>query len=258
MNKRILLLNIGILLVGLLLLTIIAVSADYSTQICPEDRCYFQGEHIPVAELLIPENGTYLLDSTSAIKYVYNAALCDIPKIRRDIYTLDSLLGDGKTGRDIYIDLLTTQLLNRVEASTSANNLDSLTALAQWVVRLDCLKDSDPDYGRVFKVVYRYWMNYISNKLGQYFEEDSSIKHNFKFRYLCALCQSKKFSPPLGNSKIEKMIQYMTENQWMYIFNRFWYGTSILIKILALSATLLTLYGYICIFIRHFKRKSDA
>lgn len=258
MSKHILFPILGTLFSVILLFAVLALSADYSTQISPEDRCYFQGEHIPVDELLLPYNGTYLLDSTRACKYISNAALCDIPKIRKDIHALDSLFNDGKTGKDIYIDLLTTQLLKRVEAGTSGNDLDSLTALVQWVARLDCLKDSDPEYGKVFRIVYRYWMNYISNQLGQYFEEDSGIKYDFKFRYLCAYCQSKKFSPPVGNSKMEKLAQYLTENQWVYIFNRFWYGTSVSAKFLAISVTLLTLYGYICIFLLHFKHKSDA
>jgi hypothetical protein len=258
MSKHILFPMLGILFTGLLLFTVLVMSADYSTQICPEDRCYFQGGHIPVSELLVSENSTYVLDSIGAEKYIFNAALCDIPVMRKDIHALDSLFGESKTGRDTYIDLLTTQLLKRVESGTSVHNIDSLTALAQWVVRLDCLKETDPEYGRVFKVVYRYWMNYISNKLGQYFEEDNSIKYNFKFRYLCALCQSKKFSPPVGNSKMEKLTQYLTENQWVYIFNRFWYGTGVSAKLLAITVALLTLYGYICIFLLHFKYKSDA
>jgi hypothetical protein len=231
---------------------------DYSTLIHPEEDCIFHGDYLPVVDLLQKTEDTYQLDSIDATRFVYSASFCDLGKIRKDVKALDSIFENSAQGRDIYISLLTDQLLSRVENSGIHRNIDSLIALSQWVNRFDNIKDTDPVNGKTYKIVYRFWMNYISNQLGRLVEESPDLKYQFKFRYLNAFCQSKKYFPPIGNTKIEKLSNYLTENQCGYILNRLWFGTGGLSKVVILALIMVTLYGYLCIFKIHFKKKSDA
>ena len=235
-----------------------ASDQDYSTRIHPEELCIFQGNHLPVVDFLHKTGDNYELDSMDAARFISCASLCDLDKIRKDLHSLDSVFNNTAQGRDIYISLLTDHLLSKVEMSGVQSNIDSLTALSQWVNRFDYVKDADLVNGKTYKIVYRFWMNYISNQVGRLAEENPDIKYKFKFRYLSAFCQSKKYYPPIGNTKIEKLSNYLTENQFGYILNRLWFGTSSLIKVVILALIVVTPYGYFCIFRIHFKKKSDA
>ena len=95
----------------------------------------------------------------------------------------------------------------------------------------------------VYGIAYEHWMNFISNKLGEYYENTPGIKYDYKFKYLTSVCRSKMFLPPTGNATDEKIVNYLSEQKYAYLFNRFWNGTSIWIKLLFSLLAVIVLYS---------------
>ena len=79
------------------------------------------------------------------------------------------------------------------------------------------------------------------------------IKYDFKFKYLVGFCQSRQFSPPIGMSSGEKIVAYVIEGKYAYLFNRFWFGTGWMFKFLLTAALAVTAYAFFCLFKVHLK-----
>lgn len=180
--------------------------------------------------------------------YLETRPFCDTKVLRRDLADLDSAFHhDVSLGRNLFITALTEQLEIRIRSALERYHADTLIRLAQWVDKFDAYRQLDDVQSRQYKIIYRHWMNVIANRLGQYYEADPAVKHDFKFRYLSAWCQSKNYAPPLGFTKTEKVLHHLMDQNWSYLFNRFWHGSGAGFKVVALLTLLLTLYGYWCI-----------
>lgn len=159
--------------------------------------------------------------------YLDAVNLNQIKRIIQDIELIDSIFpNQQEKTRSIFEQLLTTKLEERIRPSLEVANIDSLIIMAQWAERFHFYKDIESPNTQLYKIVYRYWFNLISNQVSQYSERDNSIKYNFKFKYLVGLIQSKKYAPSISNTKGEKVLLYLTEGKYAYLFNRFWNGSS--------------------------------
>lgn len=230
------------------------VNTDYSVEIPSEKECP-PGNVPSILRFIQKADAADMAVSFPYDSFLDSTSFCSIRSIQNDLKIIDSCFKENpNSGKEIYIRALTEKLEERIGPSFTQYNPDSLIALIHWVGKFDVYKDLDDQNGRIYKIIFRHWMNFISNRLGKYYEDDSAIKYDFKFRYLTAICQSKKYAPPLGDSKTEKVVTNLIDSKWAYMFNRFWNGTGLKFKLLASLGLLLTLYGFFCIFKTHFKK----
>ncbi len=230
------------------------VKADYSVEV-PADKECPPDKSAGILRFIKQTDTADVVASFPYKSFLDSTSFCNIRSIRSDLSVLDSCFKTSpNVGLEIYVKTLTEKLEERISPSFTHYNPDSLIALVQWAEKFDCYKDVDEHNTRAYKIIFRHWMNFVSNHLGKYYEANSSIKYDFKFRYLTAICQSKKFSPPLGDSNTEKVVTNLIDHKWAYLFNRFWNGTGLVFKLLASVGLMVTLYGFYCIFKTHSKK----
>ena len=177
----------------------------------------------------------------------------------KDLQVLDdSYPSNTSLNRELLVQSLTTELEKHWAAKFSTFQPDTLIHLLQWAARFNDYKDvvSKSD-AKIFRIVSRHWFIWVSNQLAQFSKKKPSIKYNFKFKYLVGVCQSKGFSPPIGNSNIEKTVNYFIEQSYSYLFNRFWNSTGLGFKVMAGIGLMIFLYSFICIFKVHFGKHID-
>jgi hypothetical protein len=251
--------NLNVGLTAILAIAIVFVlyrmaKADYSVEVPVEKECPPE-KSAGILRFIKQTESADVVASFPYKSFLDSSSFCNIRSIQNDLSVLDSCFKSSpNVGLEIYIKALTEKLEERISPSFVQYNPDSLIALVRWTEKFDCYKDVDELNARAYKIIYRHWMNFVSNHLGKYYEANSSIKYDFKFRYLTAICQSKKFSPPLGDSNTEKVVTNLIDQKWAYLFNRFWDGTGLVFKLLALIGLMVTLYGFFCIFKTHSKK----
>ena len=106
--------------------------------------------------------------------YADSADLCSIAALRHDLAVLDSLFpANTPLHHEVVSTALTNTLETRLAPSFVRYSPDSLLAIAHWAERFHYYKDIDKTHARLYKVIYSHWMNFISNRLGAHYEQDS-------------------------------------------------------------------------------------
>lgn len=229
------------------------VATDFEANVPQERPCPFEPD-FQLDRYLIGVNGLNIEQKFPYQTYLDSANWCNIRSITHDLELMDAANENVELNRDILAKTLTEVLESKVQNSLRTFNPDSLIFLLQWSARFNNYQELDEKNAQLYRMIYRYWFNLVSNKLGQYAEENASIKYEFKFKYITAFCHSKMFSPPIGNSNGEKIINYFIEQNYAYLFNRFWHGTGIVYKIVGLCGILFLFYALWCIYKVHFGR----
>jgi len=98
-------------------------------------------------------------------------------------------------------------------------------------------------------------MGFISSQLGRHYDNDSSVKFDFKFKYLQSICESKRFAPAVGMSNVEKVVEYTLGEEYDYLFNRFWNGTGVFIKGIIIILLFTFIYMLYCTYQYSFKKQ---
>jgi hypothetical protein len=160
---------------------------------------------------------------------------------------LDTICGKSSMGGDIIYKSLTEELEKKLKPTLTSFNADTLIWLVQWAERFKYYAEVDQANASLFQPLNDHWMNFIANHLNNLYKNDESIKYDYKFRYLMSRCAENKYNIDIGNSKKEKFVYNIIDQQWSYILNRFIIGTSLLFKICIIIILSITLYGYFCI-----------
>lgn len=225
------------------------ISVDYTTsipveQVCNNEKSYFIADHLKNI------NKTNLLDSFPYHWYVDSAGRCNINSIKKDLEVLDSVnpAGIGGDNQQILSIALTNKLEEKIKPEFEKYNPDGLIKVLQWAEKFNYYSDIEEKNATLYQVIYTYWLTFISNKLSDYYKIDQSLKYNFKFKYLNARCKEKQFGAPINNSNTEKIINNLIENNWTYLFSRFWNDSDILIKLIGLIALLVVFIPYLIIY----------
>jgi hypothetical protein len=177
--------------------------------------------------------------------YLDSADYDHYTSLQSHIQSLDTFNPNDKMGNlEILSIALTEKLMLKTGQQYKTYRPDSLLALLQWAEKFKIYAEADKQHAILFNSVYSYWLDIIANKLNTFYEQDRSLKYAPKFNYLATRCYEQKFSVPIDNSKFEKIVQYFSETQFAYLYNRFWNGTSIWVKTGILALILFTLYGY--------------
>lgn len=242
-----------LLLLGLLLLLVFAgilysvTQTDYSSEIPQENTCLSKTT-FNLKRRLHAIDAVALRENFPYQAYVDSADVCDINAIGRDLALLDSVNAqDPALNRELILTALTTELERKIAPSVITYNPDSLILLLQWAGRFNYYKDIDKKNARLFKITHRHWLNFIANKAGEFYDKHPAIKHDFKFKYLVAGLKAKNYTPAIGNTQDEKVVNYFIESKYMYLFNRYWNGTGFLFKLAGMLLTFIVFYGFYCI-----------
>jgi hypothetical protein len=234
----------------------VAAMANYDSNISQEKPCPPR-QDFQLARHLAGTNGSNLRERFPHQIYLDSADWCSPTGILQDLQALDAINPDSThLNRELLTQSLTTELEKQWAPKFASFQPDTLIHVLHWAARFHDYKDvvSKAD-ARVFRIVSRHWLTRASNYLAQISEKKPSFKYNFKFKYLVGVCQSKGCSPPTGNSNIEKTAGYFIEQNYSYLFNRFWNSTGLGFKIVAGSGLMVLLYSFICVFKVHFGKR---
>jgi len=252
-NKLKSLLKALVLILSLLLLLVFSgvlysvSQTDYSSEIpqenvCPSKTAFRLEQHLTSPDL------SALQDKFPYQTYIDSADLCDINAICNDLALLDSLNPqDPALNREVMLTALTSALEQKIAPSVATYKPDSLIQLLHWAGRFNYYKDIDKKNARLFKITHRHWLNFISNKAGAYYDQRPAVKHDFKFKYLVTTLKAKNYTPAIGNTNDEKIVNYFVESKYTYLFNRYWKGTGFLFKLAGALLTFIVFYGFYCI-----------
>lgn len=209
-----------------------AITANYNHSIPEEKGCEGKKHSFDLASAVSTLNLKKIKQTFPYDKYLESGKYCDAASIGQDLATLNTLIPDQEdSNREIFIDALTNKLEEKTSSRFDNLNLDSLIIVSQWVDEFKTYERTSPNDGALYGIVYEHWMNFITNQLSTYYEKKPSIRFNFKFKFLQSICESKKYSPSVGKSKLQKVVEYSLEQEGDYLFNRFWHGTNFLIKL---------------------------
>lgn len=253
--RKLIFLLLFVLLTFTVCIAYFVVKTDYSSNIpkerpCPSKPAFQLERHLTKA------NASNISESFPYQTYLDSADWCDVGAIVRDLHLMDSINADSiQLNREILGKALTEELEKSLVNSFVNYNPDSLILLLQWAVRFNNYQDIDKSNSKLYRIVYRHWFNFVSNHLGIYAKGNPEIKYDFKFKYLVAVCHAKSFSPPIGNTYGEKIINHFIEKNYSYLFNRFWNATGLLFKVVVTVGLAFLFYAFWCVLKVSFRKK---
>jgi hypothetical protein len=162
---------------------------------------------------------------------------------------MDSVNHDPYSNMNVLSIALTKEL-----TFWNSDNLDSLNLLLLWAEKFNTKAVFSDEHDLLYGAVYNYWISMVSERLDKLNQADYSIQFDCKFRFLRMKCCQLQGDCGDRDNLLTKAIKNMIDGDWAYLLNRFWIGTSIIFKIIALLIFVLTLYGYICIIQKHLKK----
>jgi hypothetical protein len=179
-------------------------------------------------------------------KFPYNEFLekgnyCSISDILGEIDEMNSVR-DTIINQIVLSKALTEKLYDKWSVRNKFN-LDEVFLKLNWIEKFNQYKEVDERYKTFFSVVYKFWMDKISNDLAKLYDQNNDIKFDSKFNHLIVLCESKRFHVNIGNTKTEKFIDNLKETKFAYILNRLLLDLSPFVLILVAVFSIVTLYG---------------
>lgn len=231
MKKKILISLSIVLAVMLTLLLSKIVKTDYSgfETIYPPN---FNKKGISIYELLPDTSKTEdLYDNFPYEQYINNVNLTEINAINRNLKELNTITKSGFLSQNILSNAL-TQKANKL---FTGSGLDTLNMILTWADGFKAYSNIDKSTASFYNSIYDYWYSYVVKELQQIIGENGNQKYAFKYRYLYQRCSNTGAEVIRGTSKFEKIILYIIDSKWSYLFERFWSGTGILFKLVFFS-----------------------
>jgi hypothetical protein len=104
------------------------------------------------------------------------------------------------------------------------------------------------------KRIGNFWLDKVSEKLTEELRKDESLHYNFKFKFLTtSLAQQNRYSSTKdGNFK--KIIEYISEKKWAYLYKRLIGSTSIIFKLSLITIITFFVFTYIYLIFNFFKK----
>lgn len=244
----------GIVFVVIIWFLFKVTRTDYTYTIPAEKECSSENDFNLTPHLLNWDSSNFLGSFPYSI-YLDSSDICNVSAIAGYLAAMDSVNSDFSNNRQIISIALTDSLQSRIFSSLKRYNPDSLIIMMQWAEKFNQYKAFDRSNAKLYRVIYKHWLSFTANQLGEYYNSNPQCKYDFKFNYLSAICQSKNFSVPVGNTNSEKIVFNMINKNYAYLFSKFWYDTGYIYKLLILLIVGITGYGYYCIFKVHLKLK---
>ncbi len=153
--------------------------------------------------------------------YIKNTDLLDQSTLDNDLQTIKGITNNDFQSNNILVTALTKELYSEIWST----DLDTINQIMVWVDKLN-FKESD-----IEEPISLFWYAHFSNHLTNLARQKPNSKYEFKYRYLAQQCKKKLFLVNAGNSNFEKVILNLIDQNWTYLFNRFWFSTSVIFKI---------------------------
>lgn len=250
-----LLITTTIILIFIITICIYVISADYSHNV-PRERPKIHKKNLFTKKFLYDIDKNNISKTFPYNKYLDSCDRFDVKSIRNDLsvlYRIDSVnFMDYQKAISI---ALCDSLANRMKYVLNNYEPDSLILLIRWAEKFSAYADIDQQNSKLYNVIFSYWLNYISNKLSDYYKERPSIKYDFKYRYIVCRCIENQYNSSISNSNFEKVIIYFIQKNWSYLLNKFWISTGILYKLVVLLIFILIIFPYVYLFILIRKKK---
>lgn len=162
--------------------------------------------------------------------------------VDNELIRFDSVVNNSFASQGIMSIIYTKILFD----NNKTNCLDTLNSILIWVDEFKLNQITKSKYSSCYSSIVDFWYNSTLNTIDSLAKNDNNIKFSFKYRYLLQKCNENGYYSNAGHSIIEKLVINIMENNWSYIFNRFWNGTSILYKFLVFT---MMLFGtFLCVF----------
>jgi len=168
--------------------------------------------------------------------------------------SLDTLTNDESLSIQILYSVLSDSLLKRDSSIFAHYNLDNLIRQMQWVEKLQCYDELDSKHRAFFNGIYEFWMENISNKLQSYSKDTTSIRHAFKYKFLVAKCNERKYIVGVKETSSEKVIGNLVRSDWGHLFDASWNQSTLLMKVIFIFFIFVFFYGIYCIKHKHFNK----
>ncbi len=203
------------------------------------------GDKIDIASIVQMDNN----GNRKVLSKIYLASnnWKSVDGINNDLNKLIKFYPDSFGNFELIVNALTIEAIN-----LNSSNLDSLYVRMIWAEELKTYSISGENNSVVFTAISDYWMDFISNKLNELNKQDHWIKYEYRFRFLKTRLSHFNYFIGQGNSNFEKAILYFIDNRWVYLADRFYHGTSMVLKIVLIFSILITVYAYFCLAQKHF------
>lgn len=166
--------------------------------------------------------------------------------------SLDTLTKDESLSIQILYSVLSDSLLKRDSSIFAHYNLDNLIRQMQWVEKLQCYAELDSKHRAFLNPIYEFWMQNISDKLQSYSKDTTSIRYAFKYKFLVAKCNERKFNVGVKETSSEKVIGNLVRSDWGHLLDASWNQSTKLMKFIFIFFILIFFYGIYCITQKHF------
>jgi len=179
-------------------------------------------------------------------KYIEESGYCDVNNISNHIMILDSNYNNHwDISMNTLLVALTDSLKEYKSEELSKFNPQFLINKIEWAKKMKRYGDCYPNNKFLFYVTYEFWMSQISSLMYKYNGDNSKLRYDFRYKYLVTCLSMEKYFVSFGFSKKEKMINYLTEGRYMYIWNRIYKSTSLLTKLTLVFLIFLTIFTFI-------------
>jgi hypothetical protein len=160
-------------------------------------------------------------------EFLQNINYCDLKVVKQSLSELEKITGNSFLTQEILSIAYTKELRKKLPENL---DLNSIAFLISWVDNLNVCSKLDETCELFYIAVYSDWYAIFNEELLKIYQNNKSIKYNFKFRYLSQKCAEAKMPLNITPSKFEKIIYNFIDSNWSYLFNRFWGGTSLVFK----------------------------
>lgn len=249
---------LGLLCVGMLILLFIqVVNADTSSSM-PQLE--------PVSEQTTFRLETYIAPGTENIyetfpyrQYLDSANIRSIGAIKNDLQLLDSLTHQPGSNRQTLSHALTEIRGRQMAPQLTGYHPDALLSLIQWAEPFYYYAQLDPVNDLFYQSIYTYWLSFVTDKLAESSRQQSSLRNDFRFQYLVARCNEKKFSTAVKIPSYQKVLENVLYSNYGHLINATWNQSSWLLKagLLFIGLVFITGMGTIVSFIIKFIKKQN-
>lgn len=215
-----------------------------------------EGEFIAIEKCLDTISAEQILIKFPVNHYLNYSNYKDIDKLSFDLDVVDSTFeAPILITESLFYSILADSLMASFKSEFSSYKPNFLLSRLNWAREYLIYSEVYPARRVLFKAIYSSWMDKISNSLSVYLENNPNLKHQFSFKYLHTQCSLANYQIPLGLSKSEKIVDNLVQGKYKYIWDRFWFSTGWLPKIIVfffLCATSLCYYWTLKSLVKHF------
>jgi hypothetical protein len=196
-------------------------------------------------------NESDLISKFSYDSYIKNRNTINRASLKKDIKVLDSIFTKDKLqNKKLLSNALTESLFKEKKNVFEVYHPDELIKLMQWAEQFGYYTSMDPENDILYSSIRDFWMNQIANSLAAFSWVESSVKYDFKFRYLKTRLSEHGYDFGPKVTSMEKVIYNLIDSNWSHLFEASWNQASDLQKVLFFIVFIVTIYAYYLLLIK--------